>query len=126
PITALRLTLEDLSMWPETPPEVAAELTANLSELDRLSGAITELLELSRGRRLGEPLDVDLGDLLQDVADRWTPHIEELDRTVAVEIIGDVRAHVVPGPVLQILDVLVENACTHGAGHITLRAAEDG
>ena len=28
PVTALRLTLEDLSMWPETPPTVAAERVA--------------------------------------------------------------------------------------------------
>lgn len=45
PITALRLTLEDLSLWPVTPPEVAAELTRIVAEVDRFSDAVTTLVE---------------------------------------------------------------------------------
>ena len=50
PITALRLEIEDLAMWPQTPADVAAELNSYLPELDRLSAAITEYLDTARGR----------------------------------------------------------------------------
>lgn len=60
PITALRLGLEDLAMWPQTPPEVADELNSYLPELDRLSAAITQYLDAGRGRtRTFTNVDVD-------------------------------------------------------------------
>ena len=55
PITALRLEIEDVTLWPETPPQVADHLRGVLGELDRLSAAITELLDVARGQRLGRP-----------------------------------------------------------------------
>lgn len=60
PITALRLELEDLAMWPQTPPEVTDELNRYLPELDRLSAAITQYLDAGRGRTPSETgVDVD-------------------------------------------------------------------
>lgn len=126
PITALRLTLEDLSMWPETPPDVAAELRENISELDRLSGAINELLQLSRGGRLGEPVAVDLAAMLMDAVERWDDHVRAAGRRIRVEGEEHVPAHLVPGPVQQVLDVLVENACAYGEGDIVLAATHAG
>ncbi|MBE7326002.1 HAMP domain-containing histidine kinase [Nocardioides sp. Y6] len=122
PITALRLTLEDLSMWPETPPAVADELTANIGELDRLSEAITDLLELSRGRRLAEAVELDLRDLVGRALGRWAPQLEEHDRPLVQDTPEPLVVHVAPGPVLQVLDVLIENACSHGQGRVTVGA----
>lgn len=48
PITALRLALEDVSLWPDTPAEVAAELGRLVSEVDRLAEAVTTLLDARR------------------------------------------------------------------------------
>lgn len=126
PITALRLTLEDLTMWPETPPAVADELNANISELDRLSAAINELLELSRGKRLGEAVDLDLNRLASESVQRWRCQVEEAGRELVHAPQGLVLAHVTPGPVLQILDVLIENALSHGKGRITVGAHQRG
>ncbi|QCC78080.1 sensor histidine kinase [Nocardioides daphniae] len=127
PITALRLTLEDLTMWPETPPAVADELNANISELDRLSAAINELLELSRGKRLGEAVDVDLDLLASEAVVRWRAHVEEEPGRTLVHAPADpCPAHVPPGPVLQVLDVLIDNALCHGQGRITVGARRRG
>lgn len=126
PVTSLRLTLEDLSMWPETPPSVAAELTSTMSELDRLNGAITEILELSRGQRLGHAVDVDLSDLVADTVARWTQHYEDSGRLLVHDAAESVLAHVVPGPVVQVIDVLLENAHTHGEGRVVAMARERG
>ncbi|MET1133602.1 MAG: histidine kinase dimerization/phospho-acceptor domain-containing protein [Aeromicrobium sp.] len=126
PITALRLELEDLSMWPQTPPEVADELNRYLPELDRLSSAIDELLGLARGQRLGDAADIDLGELVSDVVARWKPLVAPDGYTVHQIDRGQVFARVVPGPVVQILDVLIENASTHGVSPVTLEAKDAG
>ena len=54
PIAALRLELEDLSMWPETPPAVADELRRYIPELKRLSTAVTHYLDTARDQRRGD------------------------------------------------------------------------
>lgn len=126
PITALRLELEDLTYWPETPPAVSAQLTHSLGELDRLSAAVTELLELARGQRLGDGHAVDLPELLQDYASRWTRLAGERGRALAVTVPEELTAVIHEGPVAQIFDVLIENALTHGSGTVELRAEDAG
>ncbi len=125
PITALRLELEDLTHWPETHPAVAAELELSLAELDRLSEAITEFLGMARGTRHAEKRDLDLAALVAEVGERWAPRLAERGRDVVVSAPVPVPARVVPGSVMQVLDVLIENACEHGAGDVTLTAGED-
>lgn len=127
PITALRLTLEDLALWPETHPDVARELTDAVPELDRLSSAIDELLGMSRGQRVGERADVDLSALVAETAQRWRPHVEAAGKQIVIDLPAQpVVARTVSGPVAQVLDVLIENACAHGTGTITVRASDHG
>ena len=68
PVTALRLELEDLALWPETPPVVAAELRRSVGELDRLSAAVDDLLTMSEASRRDRTTELDLDRLLADLA----------------------------------------------------------
>jgi signal transduction histidine kinase len=120
PITALRLELEDLSLWKETPAPVAEQLGRALTEVDRLSAAIQELLEHARGTVPGAAKRVPLGPLLTDTANRW--RTEAASQSRSIECGGKAPAQV-PAPASQILDVLVHNALRHGRGTVTLRAA---
>lgn len=126
PVTALRLSLEDLTLWPQTPPDVAAELQHALGELDRLSTAITTLLEDNRGMHLGTPIDVDLTALVDTTMDRFREPAANARRELVLDAAGTVPAHVVPGPVAQILEALLDNALAHGTGRITVAVAELG
>lgn len=128
PITALRLGLEDLTYWPEveSAPAVRAELERGLGELDRLSAAIDELLELARGRQLDAQTEVDLARVVQLNAERWNRRLVVDDRDLAVFADGPVLTRVPVGAVEQILDVLVENARVHGEGEITLTTVDTG
>lgn len=128
PITALRLGLEDLTYWPEVEgaPGVRAELERGLGELDRLSAAIDELLELARGRQLDAQAEVDLARVVQLNAERWNRRLVVDDRDLAVFADGPVLTRVPVGAVEQILDVLVENARVHGEGEITLTTVDTG
>lgn len=124
PITALRFELEDLSQWPETAPAVAAELELALSELDRLSEAITEFLGMARGMRGGAAVDLDLTDLVAETVERWRPHAKSQGRAIVHHASGPAEGRLTPGPVRQILDVLIENACDHGAGDISVETSD--
>lgn len=127
PITALRLSLEDLTLWPETPPEVGAEIERGLGELDRLSGAIDELLDLARGRRIDAQQTIDVAALVAASAGRWRRQLaDEGGRSLVVTSDGPVRTRVAVGPVEQVLDVLVDNARVHGRGTITLATSDEG
>lgn len=125
PITALRLQLEDLTYWPQTDPEVAAELNLSLAELDRLSAAITEFLELSRGLRRTLSVDVDLVQLAARACARWEPQFHARGRTLSLASRRPVPVRVQPGSVDQVLDVLLENAAKHGRGAVTVTVADE-
>ncbi|MDW4573681.1 histidine kinase dimerization/phospho-acceptor domain-containing protein [Microbacterium sp. M3] len=122
PITALRLELEDLSLWPETPPPVRAQLEHALREIDRLSDAIGQLLELARGATPGSDAWTPLGPMLEQAGRRWTAQAVSQRREIRVESarVADVTA---PAPTTQILDVLLHNALQHGRGRVTVSAA---
>jgi signal transduction histidine kinase len=119
PITALRLELEDLSLWPETPPVVREQIEHALREIDRLSDAITELLELARGGTPGADSLIPLGPMLDDAAERWQSHARNLDRQITVRP-HDSASVSAPAPAAQILDVLIHNALQHGRGQVTV------
>lgn len=126
PITALRLSLEDLTLWPQTPADVSEELTGSLAELDRLNAAITRLLDGGDATLLGTRVDVDLTGLSRAAVGRWREAALERGREVALGDEAVVPASVVTGPVEQIIDVLVEHALNAGSGRVTITARAAG
>lgn len=127
PLAALRLRLEDLTMWPEVPAEARQELEASLSEVDRLAGTVTGLLDFSRSGGIGTWAEVDLWAVAGEAVDRWEATFEQKDRTI--ELRGDDdRARVATSEraVQQVLDVLLENALVHGRGAVVVDVAHRG
>jgi signal transduction histidine kinase len=123
PITALRLSLEDLTLWPQTPPDVAAELQHSLTEIDRLSGVISSLLEQGARGHLGNVTQTDLGELVEEVAARWSDRGAALGRSVVAGGSDAISLPLHRASVDQVLDVLVEHALQHGEGTVTIDAA---
>lgn len=119
PITALRLELEDVSLWPETAPEVREQLGHALREIDRLSDAIAHLLALARGGTPGADDWAPLGPMLTQAGERWRTQAAEQGREIRVETDG-VATTGVPAPSNQIIDVLIHNALQHGRGLVTV------
>ena len=111
PVTALRLELEDLALAEDTPPAVTETLRRGVAELDRLSASITELLELADSHRAATEIDLDLDALVADaVATR---------RQAGVRVVHEpsepALTRLDPLPVLQALDLLVDEALAAGA-----------
>ena len=127
PITALRLDLEDLTMWPETPAPVAGQLDRAIAEVDRLSTTVNDLLHLARGQRLSAVVDIDLCALTADTVDRWRPLATAASRTIEYDAREPIAVRLAPGPISQVLDVLIDNAIRHGEGTVKVDVgAPDG
>ena len=126
PLTALRLSLEDLTLWPQTPPDVGAELQQSLAEVDRLSDVVTTLLERGDGRHLGAVADVDLADVAAEAVDRWADRAKAVNRRIVLAPSQPAPAQVVRAPLDRVLDVLIDNALSHGHGTVTVTFARAG
>lgn len=120
PITALRLSLEDLTLWPQTPPDVAEELQHSLAEVDRLSGVVTRLLERGDDGHLGDAVDVDLRTIASEAAARWSQRAHELGRKIVLTPSEPSLTRIVRAPVDRVVDILIENALAHGVGTVTI------
>lgn len=129
PVTSLRLVLEDLSFWPQTPPDVAQELTTAMGELDRLDAAIGELLVDRKGANLGQAVEIDLVRLVAGTIDRFREPARQSGRPVRIGGDDEVPVTIVPGPVAQVVEALMDNALAHGEGVVSVvvarRAAYD-
>jgi signal transduction histidine kinase len=111
PLTGLRLMLES---------EPTTVEPRALAEVDRLQRTVDDLLALSRDRPTGEH-DIDVADTVRSAGERWTPLVAAHQRNLIVDTTGQpclVRASATA--IGQIIDVLVDNAVTHGAGTIRL------
>jgi len=127
PITALRLELEDLLLWPDTPDEIRSEITRALGQLDRLSDTVAELLEIARGEQLSGVDNVSLDDIVRAAAGRWSTIVAREKRALSIRSAPrGVSARVAAGPLHQVLDVLIDNALRHGSGEISLFSRDAG
>lgn len=121
PITAVRLELEDLSLWPETPPVVREQLDHALREIDRLADAIAQLLELARGNAPDSARAEPLDDLIRSAVGRWSAQARSAGREITFAG-ADGPLGATASTASQILDVLLHNALSHGRGLVTVHA----
>lgn len=124
PITALRLDLEDLTLWPETPAPLTEQLQQSIREVDRLEQTVADLLDLARGERLRSTSDINLTAVVADAVRRWQPAAERAGTGIRFTDPGPMPVRQSPGPVSQILDVLLENALKHGTGPVDVLLGE--
>lgn len=121
PITALRLELEDLSLWGETPPSVRTQLEHAVKEIDRLADAITHLLALARGEEADVEATEPLEQMLRHTVGRWGSQAATAGRSIRLATL-DPDLGVVPSAASQVFDVLLHNAIQHGQGTIGVSA----
>ena len=109
PLTALRLRLENLER--DVAPPGRETLAAAMTETDRLSRLVSELLALARPQDQVEPADaIDVAALAAARAEAWDALAAE--RGLLIETAGprDARARAGAGRVEQVLDNLLANA----------------
>lgn len=123
-LTALRLRLEELAALQDT--ELGTEESrAALAEADRLDHTVTELLAVARGETAPtEPLD--LVELARAHAAIWEPVYSRAGRSLTLHSVGAVEARASRGAIGQTLDILLDNALTHGRDSVLVSVRREG
>ncbi|MGN6254908.1 MAG: ATP-binding protein [Solirubrobacterales bacterium] len=125
PLTGLRLRLESLSERFRDDRPSREELEAGMTEIDRLSQIVDELLVLSRAGEHELPGErVDLTDAAGDAAARWSPPAAE--REVRIRVLGGedgAVAWIAEPDLARAIDVLVENAIRYSPPGSTVTIA---
>jgi signal transduction histidine kinase len=124
PLTAVRVGLESALLTPGVDLQAAVEEA--MVGLDRLEQTVLDLLALARDT-IGSRECVDVGALVAEVGGHWARTLAEQGRSLQVALEPDLPAAAVSRPALRtVLDVLLGNALTHGAGQVSVlvRATE--
>jgi signal transduction histidine kinase len=124
PLTGLRLGLETALDLPAGAHRAA--MTAAIESADRLERTVADLLALARdSHRAGAPLLIP--ELVTDWTAAWGPVLDGRGRKLRVDVAPDLPvSSASPAAVRQVVDVLVDNAVSHGAGTVTLAVRDAG
>jgi signal transduction histidine kinase len=120
PLAALKLELEALELRGGS----SEESSAALAQVARLQATVDTLLAVARDApRRAEAADVV--SLFDELGERWRGALAEQARPLRIETPPPGWMVNASGQVaLEILDVLIDNACRHGGGQVTLRARD--
>ncbi len=123
PLASLRLRMESEQHSTDKPSPLVSD---TLRDIDRMQQTIDDLLTLARDReRAQQPHS--LAGLVHEVVERWTIIANGQHRQLAVGLDPQMPwATVSAAAIRQILDVLVDNALTHGRGEIRVSAQRLG
>jgi signal transduction histidine kinase len=117
PLTAMRLSLEQALEGPDD--ALRGVVAEAISDGDRLSGTIDDVLALARGGPRPGPLL--LPELITHLAPQWGRALGVRGRHLEVVAEEAPPALASPAAVRQILTVLIDNATQHGQGTVTVR-----
>jgi signal transduction histidine kinase len=126
PLAGLRLRLENAERNPAG--ATRATLRESIGDVERLEATIDHLLTLARD----VPSDrgaLDVDGVLEEARRTWAPALERDGRELTIRsAAGLLPVDASRAAVSHVLDALVDNALTHGAGtvHLSVRPAPGG
>lgn len=126
PLAGLQLELEAALLDPMV--DRGSVLSSTLEEVQRLQVTVESVLQVSRlgrGRDTATRRDRTLAEVMGPLDRRWHTSLARAGRrfTIVTDPACD-RVMVPEGMLEQVLDVLVENAATHGRGTVSLTVRE--
>ena len=124
PLTAVRIGLEASLLTPGA--DLRTSVQDALSDLDRLERTVLDLLALARDTRRATEC-IDAGALVRDVVQPWSRRLGDAGRALITALDDELPGALVSPPALRtVLDVLLDNALTHGAGtvRVAVRSAD--
>jgi signal transduction histidine kinase len=123
PLAALRIELEAMELRGDS----SLELAAALGEVERLQSTIDTLLAVARDTPREEAPSTVLTTTVEELEQAWRERLALQARPLRIAIAGTPPiARSSPTVVREILDVLLANACVHGAGAVTVAVRESG
>ncbi len=124
PLTGLRLELEDLTLRDDVPADVQEAARRCLDRVEAVDARVGDLVELSRSPTLLEGAETTVEDLARHVAQDWSDRLAGR-RTVSAAVEGDLSLRLTPGPVEQLLDLVLDDV-RRGSGPARLVFVGEG
>jgi len=125
PLTALSMRLEEIASSEEI-DEVHEEARVALNQVERLTLVVDSLLARSRLQRRASVTSVNLGQILDQQVEEWTPAFRERRRRLVLHPLEKMSVVATPGALSQVLATLVENSLQHGRGTVSITARRTG
>jgi signal transduction histidine kinase len=123
PLAGLRLRLE--AGLRRDADDLRKAVTSGLDEADRLERTIGELLELARDTRRGDGGPLDVSALMAEIRRTWNERLSNAGRGLVIEADPQPPESAASASAArQVLNVLLDNAVTHGAGTVTVRVRD--
>ncbi len=124
PLAALSMRLEEIEMISDQ-DEVKEEAEAGLSQVERLTAVVTDLLDASR-RAAGSTEVVQLLEVFNTEREEWEPQFAARGRKLVFVDEAEQLVLAEEGKLSQILAILIENSLKYGDGTTTVRARKAG
>ncbi len=126
PLTGLRLELEEILLRDDVDEEVRRTVVRCLADVARLQHTVAEVVDAERSRPYVPGRAITLRDLATLTVERWGRRLPS-GRDVHLSLGDGVDLPVTHGPVEQVLDSVLGDVETHGAGAVSLHLeAEQG
>jgi signal transduction histidine kinase len=123
PLAALRIELEAMELRGDSSPELAAAL----QEVERLQTTIDTLLAIARDAPRDATPSTVLTTTVEELEQAWRERLARQARPLRIAMAATPAvARSSPTVVREILDVLLANACIHGAGAVTVAVRGSG
>ena len=118
PLAGLRAAIETELEFPR--PDHTVALRESLDDIDRLERTIAELLRIARTPRIDD-VTTTISRLFAEIDAAWRSRLAQVGRPLTIGIAHDAPdARGNPVMLRHALDVLLDNALTHGAGEVQL------
>lgn len=120
PLTALSMRLEEIAMSDDM-DAMRDEANVALSQVERLTEVVEQLLTQHRTPTAVAPETVDIDSIVAQQMDEWRVAFHNAGRDLRLEGVPKLIARATAASVSQILATLIENALHHGGGAVHIR-----
>ena len=125
PLTALLMRLEEIAVTDDL-AVVKEEAGIAITQVERLTKVVDELLSRTRRGHDAPPPSVSLDSVIAALQREWQPAFEQARRSVHVHGQRGLLVRATPVALSQVLSTLLENSLAHGRGTVDVQARRSG
>ena len=125
PLTALLMRLEEIAVTDDL-AVVQEEAGIAITQVERLTKVVDELLSRTRRGHDAPPPSVSLDSVIAALQREWQPAFELARRSVHVHGQRGLLVRATPVALSQVLSTLLENSLAHGRGTVDVQARRSG
>lgn len=125
PLTALLMRLEEIASTDDL-AVVREEASIAMTQVERLTKVVDELLSRTRRNPEVSPPSVSLDSVIASLQREWQPAFEQARRSIRVHGQRGLSVRATPVALSQVLSTLLENSLAHGRGTVDVQARRSG